>query len=150
MGLSCPHCGATETLSAMQAKLCAAKRLHRPPSNPTAGTGGNVVISSGVGGASSGGCAVSIGSRTAATSNSVAVGHGSSALDFGVALGHKSHALEGQIVINAAVLEICVECGNIYSPNVREIAKELRTARNKLDLLGALAEISDHEGSPEP
>ena len=77
---------------------------------------------------------------------SMAFGPGASADYYGVAIGANTHANEGQVVIHDAILDLCTGCGNIYSPNVSDVAEEIRTDIYKMDPLGALAEIPDHEG----
>jgi hypothetical protein len=40
-------------------------------------------------------------------------------------------------------LDVCVDCGTVYSPNARSLGRELAKEIIKLDPLGALAEITE-------
>ncbi len=47
----------------------------------------------------------------------------------------------GTVLINGALLDVCVDCGSFYAPNARGLGERLQTEIYELDPLGALAEI---------
>ena len=143
--LPCPCCGSVETLAKLRYKRDLLKarlqeeRRNRYPvavKNPMPG-GGAISI---IGGAGS----------------VVGVAGGSSLYDhfsdyhcrgLTIAAPQYSNEAEGTMIVNGAVLDVCLECGTFYARNAASLREKLETEIAEMDPLGALAEIRQSESA---
>lgn len=134
--LPCPQCGSTRTLGKVRAKRAAVKkrleeerkRRYKPPpqSNGTINLVGTIGAS-----------------YTYADAASQALTLGNAAGE--LVIGSPDFGEPGTILINEAILDVCIDCGTFYSPNAKRVGEEIETETFELDPLGALAEIRGPE-----
>ncbi|MGD9726491.1 MAG: hypothetical protein AB7L09_02890 [Nitrospira sp.] len=53
----------------------------------------------------------------------------------------------GVIMINGAILDVCMDCGTFYASNAARLCEDLETEIAELDPLGALADIDRTDGA---
>lgn len=56
---------------------------------------------------------------------------------------------EATVMINDALLDVCLNCGAFYASNAAQLREQLETEIAEMDPLGALAEIRNTEGLTE-
>lgn len=133
--LPCPQCGSTLTLSKLRIKreqlkhrLKVEAQKRYPPPPPKSTKGG--LLFSQVQGCSSGHISL-------APQRSQSYGED---LVISVPASHDP-SLSGTVVINDAVLDVCMHCGTFYSGNAARLREAIETEIAEMDPLGALAEI---------
>ena len=151
--LPCPSCGATCTLGALRKKReevrariaeQARKRYPKPKPPPPS----NSLHSHGFGVIGTSNTVMGIGANTIATPQSLILSAGT-AMTYNASASEitiqaaDSNTLVGAIEINGAVLDVCIECGTVYSPNAKRLGEKILDETYRLDPLGALAEIRD-------
>jgi len=129
--LPCPQCGSTKTLSQLRAKrervklrLSEGERERNTPTQPPSCK--TRILPEQIHGFGEG-------HMTLAPYNPLSSCVG----DLTIA----APGITGTVLINEAVLDVCLGCGSFYAANARVLEDQIETEIVKMDPLGALAEI---------
>jgi DNA-directed RNA polymerase subunit RPC12/RpoP len=135
--LPCPSCGSRRTLAKLRKKreevakrLKEQERRRYPPVQSKWSTQVTVLP----------GQLIDHGSISLAPTGTELVS-GKNTLTIGAAGEHET----ATVVVNDALLDVCIDCGTFYAPNAKILGEQIEEETIKMDPLGALAEIADPE-----
>lgn len=146
--LPCPRCGSTTTLDSLMKKReevrtrieRGRRRRYKPKPPPSV---------SGVGSLFGAGAIGILGATNTISGGNITMSSGAGSMLYNASTSKLTvsapdpNDMSGCVVINGASLDMCVDCGTIYSSNIKRVGEAIVEETVRMDPLGALAEIRD-------